>query len=245
MPHPIRGSLIRRTLISVTVLFVLAKVQPTQAQNEPGRLYPILLNYAKNLYPEYRKIPEIRRRTIESIADYIYGAIQIDRKSVILIIGTNNSTRSILAEAWCRAAAQYYNVKNIEIYSGGTEVTHVSPYAMKVLENAGFIIYKITDDENPRYEVKYSYNLDPVSLYSKKYNDKEMPAGSYGAIFVCPNADQNIPYLNAMNFRASLHYFDPGAYDHTPEQMKKYLQRSHEISVEMFYLFYCIKNKST
>ncbi len=217
---------------------------PANSQDQAGRLYPILFNYAKNLYPEYTRIPEERRRTLEEIADYIYGAIQIDKKATILIIGTENSTRSIMTEAWAYAAAYYYHVRGIEIYSGGTTTTQVSPNALKALEKAGFIIYKITDGVNPHYQAKYTFNLRPVILLSKKYDNREMPHTNYGAVFVCSNADQNIPFLGGMNYRTSLHYFNPAAYDNTPEAPDQYNQRCHEIAVEMFYLFYCIKNKS-
>jgi arsenate reductase (thioredoxin) len=227
-------------LLSILLFFLPVQIF---AQAAPGTLYPILFNYAKNLYPQYKKIPEERRRVLEEIADYIYGAIQIDKEASILLIGSNNSTRSILAEAWANAAARYYNVKNVRLYSGGTQTTHVSPFALKALEKAGFIIYKVTEDNNPRYEIKYTYNTDPLIVFSKDYNDKDLPHLNYGAIFVCPNADINVPFLKGMNFRTSLHYFDPGAYDNTPSQMDKYLERSHEIATEIFYIFYCVKNK--
>jgi arsenate reductase len=233
-----------RTSLIISLILILLFPGIVQAQNQPGKLYPPLFNYSKKLYPEYRLIPEERRRTIEEIADYIFGAIQIDKKATVLMIGTNNSTRSILAEAWAQAAAYYYNVKNLQILSGGTQESQISPPAVKALENAGFIIYRVTKEYNSRYEVKYAYNIPPLLFYSKLYNAKDMPQSSYGAIFVCPNADLNVPYIKGMNFRSSLYYFDPSAYDDTPEEPDKYSERSHQIAVEMFYLFYCIKSKN-
>jgi arsenate reductase (thioredoxin) len=233
-----------RSLIIIILLSGLSFSSGIHAQDKPGKLYPLLFNYSKNLYPEYQTIPEERRRTIEEIANYLFGTIQIDKKATILIIGTNNATRSIMAEAWAQAAAYYYNVKNLEIFSGGTQETHVSPSAVKALEKAGFIIYRVTKEENSRYEIKYSYNLRPLAIYSKLYNGKDMPHNSYGAIFVCPNANLNVPFLKGMNFRTSLNYFDPSAYDNTTEELDRYAERSHQIAVEMFYLFYCIKTKS-
>ncbi|HLF32831.1 MAG TPA: hypothetical protein VI583_01260, partial [Cyclobacteriaceae bacterium] len=91
-------------------------------QDQPGKLYPILFNYAKNLYPDYKTLPEERRRILEEIADYVYGAIQIEKKAAMLIIGTNNASRSIMTEAWAHAAAHYYHVRGIEIFSGGMVV---------------------------------------------------------------------------------------------------------------------------
>ena len=235
---------LRLSAFIIILLLCLSISNRIHAQSQPGRLYPLLFIYTKNLYPEYLSIPEERRRTLEEIANYIFGTLQIDKKATIIFIGTNNATRSIMAEAWGQAAAYYYNVKNLEIFSGGTQETHVSPSAIKALEKAGFIIYRVTKEENSRYEVKFTYNIAPLLVYSKLYNGKDMPHNSFGAIFVCPNADLNVPFLKGMNFRTSLHYFDPSAYDNTTEELDKYIERSHQIAVEMFYLFYCIKTKS-
>lgn len=237
------GKFLYRFFIPFLFIFLIEHGCMLMAQDAPGALYPILFNYAKNLYPEYRKIPEERRRVLENIADYIFGAVQIDKNATILFIGTNNATRSIMVEAWAHAAAQYYHIEDVHIYSGGTQVTQVSPFSIKALEDAGFIVYKISDNDNPRFAIKYSYNLKPVILFSKKFDNRDMPRLNYGAIFVCPNADLNVPFLKGMNFRSSMHFFDPSAYDNTPGQLEKYKERCHEIAVEVFYIFYCIKNK--
>ena len=113
---------IGRKLVLLFILTIAINGLPgsVYGQRSPGTLYPILFNYAKNLYPQYRKIPEERRRVLEEIADYIYGAIQIDQEARIKLIGSNNATRSILAEAWATAAAQYYNIRKINFKSNLT-----------------------------------------------------------------------------------------------------------------------------
>jgi protein-tyrosine phosphatase/arsenate reductase len=238
-------SLIRDRIQLITICVVLSGLHSESlfGQDQPGRLYPILFNYARNLYPDYKNLPEERRRILEEIADYVYGAIQIEKKATVLIIGTNNASRSIMTEAWAYAAAHYYHVRGIEIFSGGTVVSRISSGSLKALEKAGFIIYKVTNGGNPHYEIKYSYNLRPITAFSKLYNGRDMPHANYGAVFVCSNADQNTPFLGGMNFRTSLHYFDPIAYDNTPEAGIKYDERCREIATEIFYLFYCLKNK--
>jgi len=208
----------------------------------PNKLYPILFNYARNLFDEYSKIPMERRYVLDEIADYLIGSNQFEGKSSLLIIGSNNATRSILAESWADAAAYYYGIQNVQIHSGGINVTHISTLAILVLEKAGFIVYKTGDSQNPTYEIKYTYNIPPVLLKSKKHNDKGNPESHYGALFVCPNADVNLPTLKGNNFRTSLYYFDPSAYDTADDALDQYLLRSREIAIEMFYLFYRLKN---
>jgi hypothetical protein len=235
---------VRIFFIGFLILFIfLNHPTPVKAQEEPGKLYPVLHNYSRNLYAEYSKIPEERKRTLEEIANYLYGALTIDKTASIIFIGTNNSTRSIMAQVWAEAAAYYYKISNCQIYSGGTTTTGITQPAILSLEKAGFIAYKVTDGPNPRYEIKYTYNLKPIMVYSRKYNDRNYNLFYYGAVLVCPNADLNLPYERGMNFRTSLYYYDPSAYQGTREEMEMYDLRCREIAREMFYLFYCVKNK--
>ncbi len=213
-----------------------------QKPKGPNKLYPILFNYARNLYDDYSKIPMERRYVLDEIANYLTGSIQFEGKSTLLFIGSNNATRSILAEAWAHTAAYYYGISNVQIYSGGIHAARISTVAILALEKAGFIAYKTGDPQNPTYEIKYSYNIPPILLKSKKFNDRPNPEKQYGAVFVCPNADVNLSVLKGNNFRTSLHYYDPAAYDTTEEEMDQYLQKSKEIATEMFYLFYRLKN---
>lgn len=235
-----------KTVISIFLyfIFVILLAYPVFAQKPkgPNKLYPILFNYARNLYDEYSNIPMERRYILDEIANYIIGSNQFEGRSSLLIIGTNNATRSILVESWANAAAYYYGISNVHIYSGGINTSKISTNAIIALEKAGFIIYKTDDPQNLTYELKYSYNIPPVILKSKKYNDKSNPESLYGAVFVCPNADINLPVLKGNNFRTSLHYFDPSAYDMAGDALDQYLLRSKEIATEMFYLFNRLKN---
>jgi arsenate reductase len=219
-------------------------ISDVDAQNPvgPNKLYPILFNYARNLYDEYQKIPSERRFILDEIANYIIGSCQIEGRASLIIIGSNNATRSILAEAWANAASYYYRISDVRVHSGGLNSTRISKEAILALEEAGFIIYKTTDHKNPVYEVKYSYNIQPLIIQSKKYTNEINPGGNYGAVFVCPNADINLPTLKGNNFRTSLYYFDPVAYEATEDAINQYLGRSREIAIEMFYLFYRLKN---
>jgi len=213
----------------------------TQELKRPNKLYPILFNYARNLYDEYGNIPMERRYVLDEIASYVTGELQFNAHADLLILGSNNSTRSILVEAWARAAAYYYGISNVNIFSGGLQVSQVSTNAIIALEKAGFIVYKDTNNKNPSYEIKYSYKVPPLVVTSKKYNDKTIPVNGFGTVVVCPNADINLPVVKGNNFRTSLHYFDPVAYDQSPEAPELYLERSREIATEMFYLFYKLK----
>lgn len=233
------------TVRSIAIIFFISCFTPLtfgQEQNGPNKLYPILFNYSRDLYPEYINIPGERRVILEEIANYIIGSLQFEKESEILFLETDNSTRTIMAEAWATAASFYYGINHVKIYSGGINSSKISTNTIVALEKAGFIIYKTSEKQNPTYEIKYSYNVPPVIVTSKKYNNKLNPDIRYGSVFLCSNADINLPVVKGNNFRTSLHYFDPTAYNNSPEAPEKYMDRCHEIAIEMFYLFYVLKN---
>lgn len=213
-----------------------------QSSGGPNKLYPILFNYARDLFPEYDKIPFERRAVLEEIANYLIGGQQLDNTGKIIFIETDQKSRSILIHAWATAASYYYGIENVEIHSGGISASAISQNAITALENAGFIIYKIQGGSNPEFEIKYSYNIKPLVLKSIKYNDKSNPGANFGSIIVCSNADINLPVVKGNNFRTSLYYFDPSAYDGNADASDLYLEKSKEIAAEMFYLFYVLKN---
>ncbi len=211
-------------------------------RNGPNKLYPILFNYARNLYQEYDHIPQERKYILKEIANYLIGSVQFEGKAELLLIGSNNATRSIMAEAWANAASHYYGTKRVNIYSGGLKNDTISKFGIMALEKAGFIAYKTSDSPDATYELKYTFNEDPLILNSKKISNKEIPDFKFGAVVICANADINLPVVKGNNFRTSLYYFDPAAYEESPDVLDVYLERSREIAVEMFYLFYLIKN---
>jgi arsenate reductase len=229
--------------ILVFIITIQSITAYAQKPSSPNKLYPILFNYARDLYAEYANIPFERKVILEEISNYILGAQQMDNTAgKLLFIETNHSSRSILAHVWAKTASYYYDIKDIEIFSGGITNSNISKDAIVALEKAGFIVYKIIDNNNPEYEIKYSYNIPPLILKSIKYNEKSNPGINFGSIILCSNADINLQTVKGNNFRTSLYYFDPTAYDGTSEALDMYLEKSKEIAIEMFYLFYVLKN---
>jgi arsenate reductase len=229
--------------ILIFLVFILSyPCYSQQSSTGPNKLYPILFNYARDLYPDYGKIPFERKAVLEEIANYLIGAQQLDNTGKIIFIETDHLARSVMVQAWAMAASYYYGIENVKIYSGGINASKISKNAIIALEKAGFIIYKIQEGSNPEYEIKYSYNIEPLILRSIKYNDKSNPNVNFGSIIICSNADINLPVVKGNNFRTSLHYFDPSAYDGTSDAPELYLEKSKEIATEMFYLFYVLKN---
>lgn len=221
-------------------LFIIFQV--SEAWSQPRELYPILFEYARDLYPDYKRIPEDRRYYLEAVAEYIREKKALSSPAALLFIGTNQSTRSIMAQVWARAAAHYYGFDDAEYFSGGINEGPISVNTIKSLERAGFIIYKIKEGGKIYYQVKYSYNLKPLLIYPKKVDDRPNPISNFMAVMVCPNAAQNMPFVKGTRSRIEIFYNDPLGFDGSEEEVQRYDEVNRQIALEMFYLFSKLKH---
>ena len=57
----------------------------------------------------------------------------------------------------------------------------------------------------------------------------------------CSSADEGCPIVSGAEARFSMTYEDPKAFDNTPQQNEKYLERSLQIATELKYIFSKIK----
>src|SRR5690606_14914931 len=138
-------------------------------------------------------------------------------------------------------AAAYYNIQNINCYSGGTQETALFPKVAETLENQGFQILKIADSNNPIYAIKFDENCLPIIGFSKKYDDAYNPISNFAAILTCSQADDGCPFIAGAEKRIPITYEDPKISDRTTNQTEVYQQRSFQIATEMMYVFSQIK----
>tara|TARA_R110000868_G_scaffold68720_1_gene203200 strand:+ start:31946 stop:32578 length:633 start_codon:yes stop_codon:yes gene_type:complete len=152
-------------------------------------------------------------------------------------ICTHNSRRSHLSQVWAQAIASYFGIKNVFTYSGGTEATALFPMVAETLKNSGFQITTLSKGKNPVYSIKYASNEHPVICFSKKFDDNFNPESEFAAIMTCSSADQGCPFIAGAEKRIPITFEDPKAFDNTPQQAEKYLERSIQIATELFYVF--------
>src|SRR5690606_16466895 len=98
---------------------------------------------------------------LHPLVAYIQEKVNNNQTINLNFICTHNSRRSHLAQIWAQFAAAYYNVPNVNCYSGGTEETALFPKVAETLENQGFQIFKIADSINPIYAIKFDENCLP------------------------------------------------------------------------------------
>lgn len=169
-------------------------------------------------------------------------ANQQEKKQPILInfICTHNSRRSHLGQIWMQTLANYFNL-NISCFSGGTESTAIAKQVIKTIQNQGFEVDKLSNNNNPVYAIKYGKNVNPIICFSKKYDNKFNPASDFLAVMTCSEADEGCPIVIGSKNRIPITYEDPKKFDNTEKEAEKYLERSIQIATEMYYVLSQIK----
>lgn len=176
-----------------------------------------------------------REEILSQLADYIVGKLQSEGTVALNFICTHNSRRSQLAQVWGQTAADYFKIP-AQCFSGGVEVTAFNERAVKALEYSGFHI-KQEGSVNPLYSIQASAELKPIQAFSKTYDDKHNSEVGFAAIMTCDHADENCPFIPGADLRLPLRYLDPKAFDDTPQEAEKYLERSLQIGAELFFAF--------
>jgi len=204
-------------------------------------LLPALSEFIGNLTVKFDQISPERKIRLHELSDYINGGVSVGQLMNLNFICTHNSRRSHIAQIWAQTAAHYYKVPNIHCYSGGTQATAFNPSAVRAMQQAGFVISRITDEENPIYNVTYCNEGDSLRIFSKRYDHAINPPNKFAAIMTCSDADANCPIIVGMDKRISLPYDDPKHFDGTLHETEKYLERVKDIGTEMLYCFSRVK----
>lgn len=186
---------------------------------------------------KFDTIKSERKAILQPLVDYIQTKYSNHSEVRINFICTHNSRRSHLSQVWAQAAANYYGIKNVFCYSGGTEATALFPIVAETLRQTGFKVQVIGEGSNPVYAIKYTENYHPVIGFSKAYDHEFNPLDEFAAIMTCSQADVGCPFIAGAEVRIPITYDDPKAFDHLPHQAEKYQERSLQIATEMFYVF--------
>lgn len=192
--------------------------------------------YCQTLEKEYDLIPEKRKQELESLSNYISNKFKENQTPKIIVICTHNSRRSHIGQLWLAAGADYFQLPEIETFSGGTEATAFNTRAVNAFKRTGFEISTYNDTAvNPLYEIKWKQDMSPYQAFSKKYGDTPNPQSHFAAIMVCTSADEGCPVVFGCDFRLSLPYDDPKDFDDTVQETEKYDERVRQIGREILY----------
>lgn len=199
----------------------------------------MLYNKIKNTIDtfDFNQISEDRKKVLQPLVDYIQDKVNNKQEIRLNLICTHNSRRSHLSQVWAQTASAFYNIKNVNCYSGGTEATALYPMVVETLEQTGFKILAISNGNNPVYSIKFSANQHPIIGFSKTYDDDFNPESEFAAIMTCSQADGGCPFIAGAEKRIPITFEDPKVSDGTAQQKQIYQERSLQIGTEMFYVF--------
>jgi arsenate reductase (thioredoxin) len=204
-------------------------------------MLPALVRLMEQLEMEFDQISEERKALLQELADFVAGNLHLRGMVMLNFICTHNSRRSHISQIWAQAAAFYYEVAGVKSYSGGTEATAFNPRAVRAMQQVGFDIKVEKEGENPLYRVQFATNEPPMQIFSKKYDDFVNPKVGFCAIMTCDHADENCPVIIGSVLRLPIRYQDPKAFDDTPQEQEKYLERVRQIGRELLYAFSLIR----
>jgi len=182
-------------------------------------------------------IPKERQAILNHFIDYLKAKKKANAPIRLNFICTHNSRRSHLSQIWAQTMAAHYNINNVSSYSGGTEATAMFPKVGETLINQGFQIQKLSEGENPVYNIKFSENEQGVIAFSKAFSSDFNPSSDFAAIVTCSSADEACPIVLGCDKRIAITYEDPKKSDGTPQQTETYLERSLQIATEMKFVF--------
>ena len=200
-----------------------------------SKLFSKIENTIKRLQIE--TISKERKAILQPLTDFIQHKVAHQQEIRINFICTHNSRRSHLSQVWAQTMANYFNIKNVFCYSGGTEATALFPMVAETLRNSGFQIQQISKNENPVYSIKYADDEHPIIGFSKKLDDDFNPKSNFAAIMTCSQADGGCPFIAGAEKRIPITFEDPKVFDNTAQQAEKYKERSLQIATELCYVF--------
>ncbi|MFN3445616.1 MAG: protein-tyrosine-phosphatase [Bacteroidia bacterium] len=203
-------------------------------------MYASIKSFCDNLIPRFTEITEERKQLLQKISNYIQTKKDNHQPINLVYVCTHNSRRSHFGQVWAAVAANYFGIKNVHTFSGGTEATAFNPNAINALRKIGF---DITDDGqtiNPNYTVKFADDAF-TTCFSKVYNHPQNPQQHFAAIMTCSDAEQNCPFIPGVELRIGTTYNDPKAFDNTPQQDAAYTERTTQIALECLYVFSLVK----
>ncbi|MFN3996179.1 protein-tyrosine-phosphatase [Algoriphagus sp.] len=184
-----------------------------------------------------------RKSALQSLTDFIQ--VKVDKKEAVLLnfICTHNSRRSHLSQVWAQVMAAHFGIPQVFTYSGGTEATAMFPKVGETLKEQGLEIIPLSEGKNPVNAIKYAENAHPIIAFSKTYDHPFNPVSKFVAIMTCSQADEGCPFIAGTEKRIPITYDDPKAFDGTPQQTEKYMERSVQIATELYYVFSKVSEK--
>lgn len=208
----------------------------------PRNLYPILHSYARELYAQYEEIEPARKAKLQELALQLKNMQERNVPIRLVFYDYNQNVLSQMAHALARAAAWYYHVDHVQIFSAGVQPAEIPIETLLALENAGFIVYKSEIDNHSVYQIKYSFNLPPVLLFAKKYDYRDLPGSQFIPVFLEEQAKSIFAERGLPSVAKVIPYTNPGGYAGMENGKQTFEAALKTMAIEIFFVFWHLKN---
>ncbi|WP_111708401.1 low molecular weight phosphatase family protein [Lutibacter citreus] len=180
-------------------------------------------------------IDKNRSKLLYEIADYIVKLLKSNTPVNLNFLCANNNCRSQLSQVWATYAVNFYQLKNLKNYSGGTTPTSFNRNTAKTLKKVGFNfqILKLSH-HNPHYSITYNGYIEPIIGFSKIY-DNEHNKTPFITITHCEKTKENCSYISEKAEGFHLPYEDP---NNKPET---FFKLNKQIAGEIHFIFKIVK----
>lgn len=199
-------------------------------------MYSTIQQHIQTLISQFDTIPSDRKVILSQLATYIQQQKTAQLPIQLNYICTHNSRRSHLGQIWAAVAANHYSISNVHTFSGGTESTSLNANIINALISTGFEVKIGDESSNPKVHIHFSQDHF-VTCFSKVFDHEVNPKTGFAAIMTCSDAEQNCPFIPGVDIRIATTYNDPKAFDGTPQEAEKYMERSNQIALETLYAF--------
>ncbi len=200
-----------------------------------------------NLFPDLKKFvlsiktndnSAVRKEILMPLIEFIQHKVDLQEPIRLNFICTHNSRRSHFAQVWAQTMADFFGVKNVFCYSGGTEATALYPLVLETLSQNGFRITELAPGQNSVNSIKFSENDPGIIGFSKEWNNTFNPKNHFAAVLTCSQADVDCPFIPGAEKRISIPFEDPKLYDDSGGlQSQKYKETNKKIASELYYVF--------
>ena len=85
----------------------------------------------------FDSIPSERKKLLSKISSFIQERTDKNQEINLVYVCTHNSRRSHFGQVWSAVAANYFHLKNVNTFSGGTEATAFNQNAINALTSVG------------------------------------------------------------------------------------------------------------
>src|SRR5688572_15390034 len=154
-------SLMNRSAKTILIVALAANATFIQARAAETDFIEPLRPAVKQATSEFSQISPERKKELQQAAAFIRTRLAEAKSADVSFICTHNSRRSHLCQLWAQAAAAYYGLTNVTIYSGATEATACNIRTIRTPPRAGFSIVQSPGSPNPVYLAQNS-NSRPV-----------------------------------------------------------------------------------